>query len=281
MTSRPGLILEAALRLLKPLVRLMLRHGVAYPAFAVALKRVFLEAAQDELRKQGHGLSDSAVSLLSGLHRRDIRNMTRNTPVPDLATQPPMSLATQVVARWLTQPACQDANGQPRTLARSEPEGGFDALVASVSSDIRARTVLDELVRLGIAEETEQGLRLLDAGFAPRQGFAEMASLLQANVHDHLAAAASNLDSGSNFLEQSVFVDQITAESAQRLHAVSAKAWRQAFKTVMHEAAARYDHDQAHAAPEDRSHRARFGSYFYTQQDAQQNPKDSHDAPPA
>jgi Family of unknown function (DUF6502) len=281
MTSRSSLILEATLRLLKPLVRLMLRHGVAYPAFAAALKRVFLEAAQDELRKEGHALTDSAVSLLSGVHRRDIRNMTRSAPAPHIAVQPPMSLATQVVARWLTQSPYQDADGQPRTLARTEPAGGFDALVASVSSDIRPRTVLDELVRLGIAEESGQGLRLLDPGFAPRQGFAEMVSLLQANVHDHLASATSNLDSGSNHLEQAVFVDQITSESAQRLHAVSAKAWRQAFKTVMQEAAARFDHDQAHAAPEERTHRARFGSYFYTQQDAQQNHKDSNDAPPA
>ena len=34
-------------------------------------------------------------------------------------------------------------------------------------------------------------------------------------------------------------------------------------RTVMREAQARFDHDQANAAREERVHRARFGSYFY------------------
>jgi Family of unknown function (DUF6502) len=267
MTTRSAIILEAALGLLKPLARLMLRHGVAYPAFVQALKRVFVEAAQDELLKNHRPLTDSAVSLLSGVHRRDIRNMKRNEAPPASALPVPMSMSTQVVARWLSQPHCLDAEGNPLTLARTQPHGGFDALVTSVSSDIRPRAVLEELIRLGIAEETEQGLRLRDPGFAPRQGLAEMAALFQDNLHDHLAAASSNLDEEHNFLEQSIFVDQITAQSAQRLHAVSAKAWRQAFKTVMQAASERYEHDQGHAAPHERTHRVRFGSYFYAQEE--------------
>ena len=62
------------------------------------------------------------------------------------------------------------------------------------------------------------------------------------------------------------FVDEITAESAQRLHAVSAKAWRQAFKTVMQEAATRHAEDAQNATLADRTHRARFGSYFYAEE---------------
>ena len=47
-------------------------------------------------------------------------------------------------------------------------------------------------VRLGMAEEGEDGqIRLLVAGFVPRQGFAEMAQLLADNLSDHAAAAAA------------------------------------------------------------------------------------------
>ncbi len=268
MPSRSAIILEAVLGLLKPLARLLLRHGVGYPAFAAALKPVFIAAAQDELKSEGHALTDSAVSLLSGVHRRDVRNLTRLYTLPDQAAIAPMNMAAQVVAQWLTQPHTLDADGQALPLARTAPAGGFDALVNSISTDVRPRAVLDEMLRLGIAQETEAGITLLDAGFAPRQGFAEMAQLLQANAHDHIAAAAQNLDKGGNFLEQSIFVDQITARSAQHLHAVSAKAWRTAFKTVMLEAALRFEEDKAHATPEERSHRARFGSYFYAQEES-------------
>ncbi len=277
MTTRSSIVLQAALVLIKPVVRLLLRHGVGYPSFATALKQVFLEAAQEQLQQQGRAQTDSALSLLSGVHRRDVRNLTRADSEPQHNATAPMSMATQVVARWLSHPDYLDATGNTLALPRSQGAHSFDALVANISSDVRPRAVLDELVSLGIADDTGQGIVLREPGFVPRQGFAAMASLLGDNLHDHAAAAASNIDQGSNYLEQSVFVDGITEQSAQHLHAVSAKAWRQAFKTVMQAAAVRFEDDKINAKPAQRKHRARFGSYFYTQ--AQQAAKPT--MPPA
>jgi hypothetical protein len=278
MTTRSAIILDVVLGLLMPLARLLLRHGVAYPAFAAALKKVFIQAARDELKREGRPLTDSAVSLLSGVHRRDVRNLSQLDAPTAVALTAPMSMSTQVAARWLSQPQYLDADGQAIALSRTSPSGGFDALVAGISTDVRPRAVLEDMLRLGIVQETGDSICLLDAGLAPRQGFAEMAQLLQANAHDHIAAATQNLDGDANFLEQSIFVDQITAKSAQRLHAVSAKAWRTAFKTVMLEATLRFEDDKAHATAQERTHRARFGSYFYAQDeknDAQVPPSDS------
>jgi hypothetical protein len=262
--SPSALVLAAVLRVFKPLARLLLRHGVAYPAFAAALKQVFLEAARDELRSAGHKQTDSAVSLLSGVHRRDVRTLGLLAPGtgPD-AQDEPKNLSSQVVARWLSDPAYLDDEGMPLPLPRYGPAPSFDALVAAVSSDFRARAMLAELERLGIAQNTDSLVQLLAPGFVPRQGFAETVVLLRDNLHDHVAAATLNADGGHNYLEQSVFVDELTAESAAHLHAVAARVWRQAFRTVMREAQARYEHDQIHATAGQRAHRARFGTYFY------------------
>lgn len=274
MPNRSTIVLASALRVMKPLVRLLLRHGVAYPAFASALKQVFLEAARDELRAQGARDTDSALSLMSGVHRRDVRTLSRGagadatTPADDT----PLNLASQVVARWLSQPEGVDAQGQPLPLERSAGALPFDDLVAQVSSDVRPRAVLDELLRLGMAEEVGNQVRLLAHGFVPRQGFAEMAQLLQHNLHDHVAAATLNLDGEHNYLEQAVHVDELSAESVAQLHRCAAQAWRQAFRTVMAEAQARFDHDQAHSPPDERLYRARFGSYFYAA-DRDENPR--------
>ena len=285
MPPASTVVLNACLALLKPMVAMLLRQGVAYPAFAVALKRVFLQAAQAELRAQGVALTDSAISLRSGIHRRDIREMTRTGVQVQAAASDlgkPMNMITQVVARWLSEPLFADADGNPKLLPRTPADDGFNALVTSVSSDIRPRAVLDELLRLGIAQELEGGVQLLQTGFAPRQGLAEMTQLYQANLHDHLAAASQNLDTGSNFLDQAIFVDQITEQSARHLHAVSAKAWRQAFKTVMQEAAKRFELDARDSPAHERNHRARFGAYFYSQQDptnVQNDPSSSSSDP--
>ena len=275
MKDRSNLVLNSVLHLLRPAVRLMLRHGVAYPTFAAALKTVFLNAAQDELQARGMAHTDSAVSLLSGVHRRDVRNLTRaDDPAP--APQAFAGLASQVVARWLSQDLYLDENQAPLSIARIGPTPSFDALVQAVTQDVRPRSVLDDLIRLGLAAEQDGQVTLLAQGFVPRAGLPELATLMQDNLFDHLAAACENLDGkasgdgdgggggSTDFLEQSVFVDDITADSAHRLHKVSAQAWKLAFQTVMRDAQRSFDHDAVHATADQRTHRARFGVYFYS-----------------
>ncbi len=263
MTERADVVLNAVLKVMQPMVRLLLRHGVTYTALAAALKRVFLAAAQAELAQRGMPQTDSAITLLSGVHRRDVRTLLRT----EVAQSPPpatMGPASEVVARWLQDAEFRQRDGRPRVLPRSGGAGSFEALVSQVSHDVRPRALLDELKRLGVAEEDDSGVRLCVDAFLPRQGFTEMSALLADNLHDHALAATLNLQGERDLLEQAVFVDQITAESAVKLQQAAVKAWKLAFHEVMGEAQSRFDLDEAQARPEQRIHRARFGVYFYS-----------------
>jgi hypothetical protein len=103
MKDRSSIVLDALLRALKPAARLLLQNGVSYGAFATAMKRVFLAAAQDELKARGMAQTDSAVTLLSGVHRRDVRTLLRAPPDVDQGPRrQPLSMASEVVGRWLT-----------------------------------------------------------------------------------------------------------------------------------------------------------------------------------
>lgn len=267
MSPRSQIVLDTVLRVMRPLARLLLQHGVTYPALSAALKRVFLEAAQAELASRAMPATDSAITLLSGVHRRDVRTLSRGAgalregPAPEAT---PVGLVGQVVARWLSDAACIDADGAPKRLPRSGPAPNFDALVASVSRDVRPRALLDEMLRLGVLAEHDDGVALVAAGFAPRKGLAETASLVADNLHDHAAAAAANLQGEANFLEQALYVDQITPASARAIHDAAVRAWKQAFRTVMQQAQTRFDADATGAAPAERTQRARFGVYFFS-----------------
>ena len=269
VSSQPTLALDRVLRVLQPLVRLLLRNGVTYTVFVAALKRVFLQAAQQELAARGMAASDSAVSLLSGVHRRDVRTLLRGAAgaAPADAAPAGLGLVAQVVGRWMNSTEFVDAQGASRTLVRGGGPGSFDALVAGASSDVRPKAVLDELLRLGVVHETDAGIVLERTGFAPRQGFEELSWIFAQNLQDHAAAAVANLQGEGDFLEQAVFVDEITADSARHLHQVSLQAWKSAFKTVMAEAQTRFEGDAALAAPQERQHRARFGVYFYSERE--------------
>lgn len=287
---------------MRPLVRLLLRHGVTYTAFAAAQKRVFLDAARDELAQRGMAATSSALTLLSGVHRRDVRELSQAEPAVGAAAAraassaalAPLSVAGEVVARWMSDPAWQGgerrrgahaargqlgddrasaATGARAVLPRSGKAGSFDALVASVSRDVRPRAMLDELLRLGVVTEGADGIALVADGFAPRQGLAEMSELFADNLHDHIAAASANLQGERNFLEQAVHVDQLTVESVAHVQKAAALAWKQAFKVVMQEAQQRFEGDAAQAPAAQRNQRARFGVYFYTEPEPEQEPK--------
>ncbi|MCW5634571.1 MAG: hypothetical protein KIT17_14655 [Rubrivivax sp.] len=270
LTGGPSPLLVRVLQALRPLVRLLVHHGITYTALAAALKPLFLDEARRELQRRGMPATDSALTLLSGVHRRDVRTLTREPRAADAAVAAPaaMGLASEVVGRWMGERRWLDRRGHARVLPRAAQAQGdkpsFDALVESVSRDVRPRAVLDELVRLGVAEETSEGVRLLAEGFAPKRGFDEMAALFAANLHDHAAAAVANLRGDANFLEQAVFVDELGEDSVHELAQAAKAAWQAALRDVMAKARERFDADQARPRPE-RRQRARFGVYFYSE----------------
>lgn len=267
---------RTALRLVKPIVRWLVKKGVTYPRFAESLKLIFLDEARKELMGSAK-LTDSALSVLSGVHRRDIRNFRAAQAALDLDTlnlakdrlEPTsmnqrFGLAAQVVARWMTDPLYLDTAEQPLALAR-QGELSFDSLVTLVSRDIRPRAVLDQLERLGMVALDGDVVSLVVQSFTPRNDWKALSDSVVDNVGDHLTAGIANLSHNANWLEQALFSDEMTAHSVAQLHAAAAQTWRTNHRRLMQLAQKLYEHDMAHAAPEERRHRARLGMYFYSE----------------
>lgn len=267
MAANASPVLQSVLQVMRPLVRLLLRHGVGYPALAAALKQVFLDAARAELAQRHMPATDSAITLLCGVHRRDVRLLSRGAPgsVRQATAAQPLGVAGALVATWLAEPRWLQADGRPRVLPRTG-EHGFDALASSVSQDVRPRALLDEGLRLGLLQEQPDGaVALAASGFAPRSDLPAMAAQMAANLHDHAAAAVANLAGEANHLEQAVYVDELGAASVQRLRQAARDAWRQAFKAVMAPAQRCFDEDARALPPGERGHRVRFGVYFFSE----------------
>jgi hypothetical protein len=202
------------------------------------------------------------------VHRKDVQRLRRGGAAADDQPMPAaVSLGAQLVAAWLATPRFCDRRGKPRSLARSASAGGegsFEALVARVSKDIRARAVLDEWLRLGIVHLDDKDRVCLNAeAFVPVRGFEEKAFYFGQNCHDHAAAAVANLlDAGPPFLERSVHYDALSAASASALAKHSARAGMAALKSV-NRRAMRLERDDA-KRPGPR-HRINFGIYFFVE----------------
>jgi hypothetical protein len=267
--SRSDLALTAVLRLLSPLVTMLLHEGVNYPHFAQALKQVFLDAAAKIVAERGGRPNDSNISVVSGVHRKDVREWRQaGKPRPPAKT---LGVAMEVYTRWASDPAYRNDKGEPRLLERAGAPGSFEELAASVSTDVHPRTLLEELLRLGIVtaesegeEATPSRLRLCDGAFVPKEGYAEMLQLFADNVGDHIAAAARNLEgSAAPLLEQSVFADGLCASSALALGELARKLWAGVFHEMARAATHLTQQDQNLAGAEER---VRLGMYFYRSQ---------------
>jgi hypothetical protein len=279
--TRADVLLRESLTMLGPLARAMVTHGVTYPVFAQALKRVFLDAARAELLKDDKKITDSALSLLSGVHRKDVRVMTDEELAAESASQRAWSLASELVTRWLTEPDLQSPEGAPRPLpVRSRgDEMSFEKLSQSVSKDFHARSVLDELLRLGLVQVADETVSLTSDLFMPTSGFMDRAFYFGQNVRDHVAACAANLteqDGDPPFLEYAVYADQLSQNSTHQLHLRARQLWLKAFRQIVSEATSLEQKDQV-LLPEERSMRMRFGVFFYEEKMAPTEPGSTTD----
>ena len=199
----------------------------------------------------------------------------RNRCAPATSTLPEkVTCGAQRVNAWTRAPCCYDA-GQPLPLPRLASVGGdrsFDALVAKVSTDIRARVVLDEWLRLGVVRLDEQERVHLEAqAFVPQKGFDEKAAYLGHNLHDHACAAVHNLSSEAPaFFERSVHYDALAPMSVEALREAVASEGMQALLSFNRLAAELEFRDLPSLEPRQR---ITVGLYFYTEATDTHSPK--------
>jgi hypothetical protein len=255
--------LQHALAVLVPLVRWLLRSGVRYGALAAALKPLFVEVARAELAEGGAKITDSALSVMSGVHRKDVRQLAGGTQGPDAAAALSPTPVSQLFTRWVSDPRFRQADGRPRRLQRAGPAPSFESLAREVCTDVHPRTLLEELVRLGLGTLQGDEVELQADTFVPAAGQAEAAALLAANTADHLAAAVHNLTRPApKFLEQSVFADGLSMASVEALGTLARELWKGDFERMVAEATQRVQHDES-LDPLLAAMRMRFGVYYY------------------
>src|SRR3974390_1739599 len=69
----PRALTQAIVRLLRPLVRVLIAHGVTFPMLAQLLKDIYVDVAEGAFPLSGKAQTDSRLSLLTGVHRKDVR----------------------------------------------------------------------------------------------------------------------------------------------------------------------------------------------------------------
>jgi hypothetical protein len=183
--------LAAALRhLLRPLVRVLLRHGMAYGDFIDIVKAVYAETAREDFALPGRKPTDSRVAILTGLTRKEVRALREAEAGERHAN---INRATRVLSGWYRDPDFTGPDGEPRILALSG-NSGFDELVRRYSGDMPPRALLEELRRVNAVRlEGKDRVRVLSRAYVPAAGDLEGLRMLGTAVHDLAATIDHNL----------------------------------------------------------------------------------------
>ena len=259
-------LIRALSALLRPLIRMLIAKGVTLPYFTEVAKAVYVDAAQDFADDPGKPLNQSRVSLITGVHRKDIRRLQEAHDVPS-ARGRAESMGSRLIGIWVGSAAFIDAAGNPLALPRTASADlpSFETLVRTVSTDVRPRSILDEWLRLGLVEVDQDDLIHLNIrAFVPRDDFDETAYFYGRNLRDHIAAASHNLMGRDDpYLERAVFYDGLSAESIAALEQICRERGEQVLLDVNREALRMADADDARWSA---SGRMTFGAFFYAEE---------------
>jgi hypothetical protein len=204
-------------RLLRPMVRYLIGRGWGYIALRDLLKEIYVaEAVKVHQAASADEPTDSLISMVTGVHRKEVRRL-RELQGSEEAERNPMAgvnMAARVIGTWVSVAVFLDAAGDPLILPLRAPEGqpSFETLMRAAKIDMRARTIIDELLRAGAIEQMpDEQFKLVQSAYLGAEPKEKML-FLSANVGDHLRAALHNLSTTETpFLERALFHNAVSA----------------------------------------------------------------------
>lgn len=259
-TNNAELNQKQVLILMEYLTQWLIRSGVGYNDFVTALKPVFYQQALSELERIEQKPTDSAVSLLSGLHRKDVnafkKAMQAGQPLTEAKVAEPVSVPARVIGLWLAEGLAE------KIPFVSNDQVSFENLVKKFSTEKHPRSILNELERLNIVKEEDGLVMLQQRSFMPDVEQFEVRKLLTNNLEAHLAAGVHNLFQPEKepYLEQAIFADELTDESITILKEASLRLWEDLSLQVLKLAIERCALDEG---KEGATKTFRFGAYQY------------------
>jgi len=213
-------LLEAIVRILRPLVAILLRHGVPYGAFTDLAKRAYVDVAYKEFGVPGKKQTNSRVATITGLSRKEIQRLLALDSSDNSDMVARYNRAARVVYGWVHDPVYNTKQGQSAVIPLEGERPSFSALVKVYSGDVPPRAILDELLQVGVVElYGPNSVRLLSRAYIPRFGEAEKFLLLGRDVAGLITTMDRNIhhvDSKPMF-QRKVFYDNLPEQALDDL----------------------------------------------------------------
>ena len=252
---------KAVTRVLAPLVRLLLRHGVSHAEFCNWAKQTYVEVAEADFGIENKPPTVSRIAIVTGINRKEVKRI-RELPSDVDTGVAKHNRAIRVVTGWLQDQAFQTSSGKPKILTYGDQENTFNQLVKRHGGDVPARAMLDELERVGTVKNENGKVTLLHKGYVPHESESALLDIFATSATDLLTTLDYNLStSDQRRMQMSVAYDDVTEEGLKAFRELSAteamKMLRELDKSL-----SRYDREANPAVTGEGRYRTGLGLYL-------------------
>ena len=150
-------IAGAMVRLFKPLVRILLRHGISYQSCADWLRWCYVQVAHEEFAIEGKKQSKSRVAIITGITRVEVARQLLVQSPADIQELETRQRASRVLSGWSRNPAFNDSSGEPLVISFDGDTPNFSELVDLYSGGTTPRAMLDELISVNSVKPADKG----------------------------------------------------------------------------------------------------------------------------
>lgn len=191
-------LLAAYSKLLRPLIRILLRHGVTYAEFSEVVKTVFVNVAAQEFRVPGKKMSKARIAIVTGLTRKEVQRLTSSEQKEKFQLRTNLSRIGRVLTGWHTDPEYTGPYGLPlevRYDSDNPKDVTFVKLVQQYSGDMTPRAMLDELLRVGAVVETDHNwFKVIRREYVPQTLEPDFLERAGRGIHDFIHTVEENLE---------------------------------------------------------------------------------------
>lgn len=166
--------------ILRPFVRFCFRHQIKLNDIIEACKQLYIETAIEHLNINNQAVSNSKISLMTGVHRKDIAIMRTET----IRRRPYQDPLAKIIGLWRTHKRFTTSSHKPKVLNISGADSEFGKLVGLVSKEINPYTALGEFERIGAVTITKNGAKLVARVFMPAEDLRRGLDIATEDVDD-------------------------------------------------------------------------------------------------
>lgn len=210
---------------LGPISRIILKRGVSWGEFEEAAKMAFVDQAGEHFQIEGRKMTDSRISVITGLTRRDVKRLRE---LNESGTRSDKTYnanrATRVLSGWCQDQDYLDSNGSPRPLkvdSHIPTEFSFATLAKTYAGDVPVMALVAELERIGsIKYNDNQQLEIVNRSYTPDNDNIEQVAVIARAIADLTNTVEHNTSlqrDEDRWFQRSAFSNDLNAQDQKAL----------------------------------------------------------------